>query len=79
MSAILVVERVSNQIPVYYMSHALVRAKLSYPLIDKFTYSLVLASRKLCHYLDGHKVTLLTNQPLKNVLQKFDAFRRLLK
>lgn len=79
MSVILVVKRASDQILVYYMIHALVGAELSYSLIENVTYSLVLASRKLRHYFDAHKVTLLTDQPLKNVLQKLDVFKRLLK
>jgi len=40
---------------------------------------LVLASRKLCPYFEAHKLTILTDQPLKNVLQKLDVSGRLLK
>jgi len=44
-----------------------------------FTYTLVTASQKLQPYFEAHKVTIPTNQPLKNVLQWLDASRRLLK
>jgi len=31
----------------YYVSHALAGVEVNYPLIEKFTYTLVMASRKL--------------------------------
>jgi len=36
---------------VYYVSHALAGAEVNYPLIEKFAYALVMASRKLRPYL----------------------------
>ena len=69
-SAILVVERVSEQIPMYYVSHALAGAEVNYPLIEKFAYALVMASRKLRPYFEAHKILVLTDQPLKNILQE---------
>jgi len=77
-SAVLVVERAKEQIPVYYISHALVGAEVNYPLIEKFAYALVMASRKLRPYFEAHKILVLIDQPLKNVLQKLDASGRLL-
>jgi len=38
------VERAKEQIPVYYMSHALPGSKINYPLIEKFAYALVMVS-----------------------------------
>jgi len=35
-SAVLMVERAKEQIPVYYISHALVGVEVNYPLIGKF-------------------------------------------
>jgi len=55
---------------VYYVSHALSRANVNYPLIEKFAYALVMASRKLWPYFNAHKIMVLTDQPLKNVLQR---------
>jgi len=55
------------------------RAKVNYPLIEKFAYTLVMASRKLWPHFEAHKMTVLIDQHLKNVLQRLDAFRRLLK
>ena len=76
---VLVVERSKEQISVYYISHALAGAEINYPLIEKFTYMLVMASRKLRPYFEGCKVIILTHQPLNNILQWLDASGRLLK
>jgi len=78
-SVILVVERAKEQIPVYYVSHALTGAEVNCPLIEKFSYALEMASRKLRPYFEAHKILVLTNPPLRNVLQKLDALGRFLK
>jgi len=78
-SAVLVVERAKEQVPVYYVSHTLAGAVVNYPLIEKFIYALVMASRKLRPYFKAHKIMVLTDQPLKNVLQRLNASRRLRK
>jgi len=78
-SAVLVVERPRERIPVSYMSHALAGAQVNYPLIDKFAYTLVLASQKLRPYFETYKVDVLTDQSLKNALQRLEASGRLLK
>jgi len=78
-SAILVAEWVKEPIPVYYVSHALAGAEMNYPPIEKFAYALVMASRKLRPYFEAHKILVLTDQPLRNVIQKLDASGRLLK
>jgi len=52
---------------------------MNYPLIEKFAYTLVMTSWKLRTYFEAHKLTILTNQPLKNILQQLDASGRLLK
>ena len=41
---VLMVEKAKVQIPMYYVRHALAGAELKYPLIGKFSYTLVLAS-----------------------------------
>ena len=64
---------------IYYISHALAGAEVNYPLTENFTYTLVMAIRTLRDYFEVDKVTVLTNQPLKNVLQRLDASGRPLK
>jgi len=78
-SAALVVKMANEQIPVYHVSHALAGAEANYPLIEKFAYALVIGSRKLRHYFEAHKILVLTDQPLKNALQKLNALWKLLK
>jgi len=73
------VEGAKEQISVYYISHALVGVKANYPLIEKFAYALVMARRKLQPCFEAHKVTVLTDHPLKNVLQRLEASGILLK
>ena len=36
-------------------------------------YALLITSRKLCHYFDEHKVTIVSNFPLGDVLHNYDA------
>ena len=72
-------EGAKEHILVYYISHALAGAEINHPLIEKFAYALVIASRKLWPHFKAHKVIILTDQPLKNVLERLDASRQLLK
>ena len=73
------VERAREQVSVYYVSYALAREEVNYPLIEKFAYALVMASRKLRPHFEAHKILVLTGQPPKIVLQRLDASGRLLK
>ena len=61
MSAVLVVERAKEQIPKYYIRHALAGDEVNYPLIEKFAYTLVMASQKLQPYFEAYKVVVLTD------------------
>ena len=58
-SAVLVHETVDSkgivQRPVYYVSEALSGAKLNYTEIEKITYAVLCASRKLKHYFQSHE------------------------
>jgi hypothetical protein len=56
-SAVIVVERIEEghalpvQWPIYYISEVLSETKARYPQVQKLLYAVVLAQRKLCHYL----------------------------
>ncbi|KAK6139045.1 hypothetical protein DH2020_027212 [Rehmannia glutinosa] len=69
----------SIQHPVYYTSQALHDAELRYPPMEKLAYSLVTAARKLRPYFLEHKVIVLTNYPLKQVLHRPDTSGRMIK
>ena len=63
------------QKPMYYASNVLIGVKTKYLKIDV----LMIAARKLRHYFQAHPISVLTNQPLKQILQLPDPFGQLLK
>jgi len=56
---VLLVEKAREQIAVYCVSHALSGVAVNYPLIEKFAYTLVMASRKVRPHFTAHKVAML--------------------
>ncbi|XP_071714640.1 uncharacterized protein [Rutidosis leptorrhynchoides] len=68
--SVLIVERNKVQKPVYFVSKALAGSEINYAPIEKFIYALVLTSRRLCRYFQGHPIHVLTDLPVKNVLNK---------
>ena len=78
-SAALVREEDRVQKPVYYVSKRLMGAERNYPKIEKLAYCLVIASRKLRPYFQAHLVSVYTDQPLRQVLQRPETSGRLLK
>ena len=63
----------------YYITKRLINAKTRCLEIEKLALSLVITSRKLWLYFHSHTIRVLTNYPLRQVLQKSDALGRLLK
>jgi hypothetical protein len=45
------------QSPVYFISEALSGSKLLYSELENIAYAVVMATRKLRHYFEAHKVT----------------------
>ncbi|XP_064983502.1 uncharacterized protein LOC135623960 [Musa acuminata AAA Group] len=78
-SSVLIKESPNGQLPVYYMSHILNGPEERYPPIEKLALALVLSARKLRPYFQAHPVEVVTDQPLRLVLSKFDVAGRLLK
>jgi hypothetical protein len=56
------------QKPVYYISEVLHEAKARYLEMHKLLYDVLVASRKLCHYFQAHRVVVVTSYPLKAIL-----------
>jgi hypothetical protein len=50
-----------------------------YSELEKIAYAVVMASRKLRHYFEAHKVTMLTDQPLNDLFIKKEASSRITK
>jgi ribonuclease HI len=60
-------EKGKHQSPVYFISEVLSGSKLLYSELEKIAYAVVMATRKLRHYFEAHKVTVLTDQPLNDL------------
>lgn len=78
-SATLLREEDNIQKSIYYISHALKGAELRYPVPEKTAYVVVMTVRKLRPYFQSHAVTVLTDQPLMQILHKPESSGRLLK
>ena len=78
-SGALIREEEKVQWPVYYISKRLIDAETRYPEMEKSALALVIASRKLRPYFHSHTIRVLSNYPLRQVLQKPDASGHLLK
>ena len=61
------------------MSKRLLDAESKYHELEKLALALMIASRKLRPYFHAHSIKVLTNYPLRQVLQKLEALGRLLK
>jgi ribonuclease HI len=82
-SAVLVQEKEEEgklkQIPVYFASEALSGSKIFYSEVEKIAYAVIMAARKLKHYFEGHKMRVITNQPLSNLFANREASTRIIK
>jgi hypothetical protein len=58
---------------VYYISKVLHDAKTRYMEVHKLLYAVLIASRKLRHYLQAHKISVVTSYPLRVVLHNPNA------
>ena len=77
--AVLVREEESKQLPIYYISKALLDAKTRYSHLEKLALALIVAARKLRPYFHAHPIMVVTSFPLKLVLHKPEVSGRLVK
>jgi hypothetical protein len=61
------------QKPVYYDSEVLHEAKARYLKTHKLIYVVLVASRKLCHYFQEHRVVVMTSYQLRAILHNSNA------
>ena len=78
-STALVREEGNVQQLIYFVSKILLDAETRYSLIEKTTYAVVVAVRKLKPYFDAHQVIVLTDLPLEKSLDKIERSGRLAK
>ena len=65
------------QRPVYYANQAFQGAEAKYPLIEKITFTLIIASRKLGPYFQANPILVMVNQPIKKAMSKLEATDRM--
>jgi hypothetical protein len=68
-----------KQIPVYFASEALSGSKIFYSELEKIAYAVIMVARKLRHYFEGHRITVITNQPLSDLFTNREASTRIIK
>lgn len=78
-SIVLVAERKGKQCPVHYVSRTLNDAEKNYAPMEKLVMSLLQASRRLCRYFKAHPIKVITDQPLKQILNKTQTSGKLAK
>jgi hypothetical protein len=61
------------QRPVYYINEVLHEAKTRYLVVNKLLYAVLIASRKLRHYFQAHKISVVSSFPLRGVLHNPNA------
>jgi ribonuclease HI len=57
------------QKPMYFVSTVLRNTQECYTMQQKLLYTLLIASRKLCHYFQGHPIKVVTDRPLETILR----------
>ena len=77
LSAALIREEGTKQLPVYYVSQAFQGAESRYPRIEKIAFALIVASRKLRQYFQENSILVMTDQPIKKSMNKPEAAGRM--
>jgi len=67
------------QRPIYFISEVLSESKVRYPSIQKVLYGILITSRKLRHYFDKYKISVITDFPLADILHNWDVTGRISK
>jgi len=77
-SLALIKEEENVQKSIYYTSQAFQGAEADYPRMEKIASALVVASRKLCHYFQAHFIVIMTNQPIRKMMNKIEIAGQLI-
>ena len=65
--------------PVYYVSHILQDTKQWYSKFEKFILTIIITVRRLRPYFDTHQVIVLTDLPLRSIMQSPNSSGRMMK
>jgi ribonuclease HI len=72
-------EGTTRQCPVYYVSEVLTASKCNMTELEKISYAIVMASRKLRHYFEAFKVRVTSDRGLGELFRNPDASVRIAK
>ena len=82
-SVVIVVEREEEgktvQRPVYYLSEVISISKQNYPHYQKMAYGVYLVVKKLKHYFQEHRITVVCEAPISEIIGCKDATGRVAK
>ncbi|GJZ90000.1 reverse transcriptase domain-containing protein [Tanacetum coccineum] len=78
-SAVLLTDRKGRQCPVQYVSRTLNEAERNYAPMEKLALSLINMTRRLRRYFEAHLVKVITDQPIKHILNNTVASGELAK
>ncbi|GJX41629.1 RNA-directed DNA polymerase, eukaryota, partial [Tanacetum coccineum] len=78
-SAVLLTERNGRQMPIHYVSRSLQGAETNYDPMEKLALALVHAARQLRRYFQAHPIKVITDSPIRQVLNNSGASERLAK
>ncbi|GJR58412.1 reverse transcriptase domain-containing protein [Tanacetum coccineum] len=73
LSAVLLTKRKGKQCPIHYVNKILNEAERNYAPMEKLALSLLHMSRRLRRYFEAHPIKVITDQPLKQILNKAQA------
>ncbi|GJV90998.1 reverse transcriptase domain-containing protein [Tanacetum coccineum] len=78
-SAVLMTERETKQMSIYFVSRALKGPEVNYTSMEKLVMALVHASKRLKRYFQAHPIIVITDQPIQQVLSRPEVAGRLQK
>nr|GEX40209.1 reverse transcriptase domain-containing protein [Tanacetum cinerariifolium] len=78
-SAVLMMKGGTTQTPIYFISRALQGPELNYSPMEKLVLSIVFAAKRLRRHFQAHPITVITDQPIKQVMTRLDVAGRLQK
>lgn len=68
-----------NELPVYYYGRGFADLETRYPDNEKLALALIIAAHKLRQYFQTYTIHVLTNHPLRQILQKPETSGRMVK
>ena len=75
-SSVLLQEQDQVQRPIYFVSKVLQGSEVRYQALEKAALDVVFSARRLCHYFQSFTVIVMTDLPIRKVLQKPDVAGR---